>query len=278
MVVRMCRIGCLALIGLISAWPVPAQDNVYGGYGPGAAMAPDGRADGRWFEDEPRYAMRDELVRCCPPVSIGTCAPNDAGKLPDRYSLRITRLGDVNARPLRLFQYRRETLFRDPAFTEIDPDWLSHFVCRASRVLVVHEIEPGRFRIVWEGWQDELSFRLEDVEFQSGDAGDIIAFTYCVVGTGGCWQEMFYKLSGGPWRPLEKDETWASVYAGIPEGFSLHKSAPIDLGAMTWTRSIAREDDPNCCPSGVIAMKLSVLSGRLSVVSYDYVISTDTEN
>ncbi len=266
------RLLLLTMLGsLMFAVPAGAQNNVYGGYGPGAAMADDGRAIGRWFVDEPTTATRAELTRCCPIVSIDQCAVENTGRLPDRYSLVIARLGVVGDGPLSMFRYRRETLFQDPAFAGVDRDRQPYFSCRASRVLLVHETADDRYRLVWEGWQDERFYRLADVEIHSRDTNHVLAFTYCVNGTGGCWQELFIKTSAAVWRPLEKDDTWAIVYAGMPEGYTLHKSPVVDFKTMTWDRAMATFDDPNCCPSGTIRMKLAIRDGRLSILSHEYI-------
>jgi len=266
-----CSVLLVGLASLTFSLLASAQTNVYGGYGVGAAAAESGRAFGRWFGDETATRTRADLTRCCPTVSIESCAVADTGHLPDRYSLVISQLGLVGGRSLSIFRYRRETLFRDPAFAGVDRERQPYFPCRASRVLLVHEISDEQYRVIWEGWQDELSFRLADVVLHRGDAGHILAFTYCVDGTGGCWQELFIKTTAEPWRPLEKDGSWDSVYAGLPDGYSLHKSPAIDLEAMTWDRAMATVNDPNCCPSGAIKMKLAIRNSRLSILSYDYI-------
>ncbi len=260
---------------VLMAWPVSAQDNIYGGYGPGVAMASAGRADGRWFVEDPWIATRNKLLRCCPAVSIGTCAARSIGRLPDRYSLRIKRLGRIDGQRFGFLRYRRETLFRDPAFAGVDPDAQPYFSCRASRTLIVKDLGPDRLQVVWEGLQDELSHRLSTIELHDIGPDTILAFTYCVDGTGGCWQELFVKSADAPWRPLEKDESWTAVYADLPAGFSLHKSGSIDFATMTWARAMAREDDPNCCPSGAINMKLAIRNGRLSIQSHEFVIEAE---
>jgi len=259
------------LWAVLVAVPAVAQDNVFGGYGPGAAAAEEGRANGRWFVGDPTTVARAELTRCCPTVSIEPCAVENTGRLPDRYSLLITRLGIVETKPLSMFRYRRETLFQDPAFAGVDRERQPYFSCRASRVLLVDETANDRYRLVWEGWQDELSHRLAEVGLHRLANSYVLAFTYCVDGTGGCWQELFIKTSVAAWRPLEKDDTWASVYAGMPDGFTLHKSPLIDFDSMTWDRTMATVNDPNCCPSGSIKMKLIIRDGRLSILSHEYV-------
>jgi hypothetical protein len=255
-----------------------AQENVYGGYGPGAAFAEEGRATGRWFIDETANKTRAELTRCCPIVSIDLCAVADTGRLPDRYSLKIQPLGAVNSEPVLMFRYRRETLFQDPAFAGVDAERQPYFPCRSSRVLLVRETATDLYELLWEGWQDEQYYRLAKAELHGRDVGDILAFTYCVAGTGGCWQEFFLKTATAPWRPLEKDDTWASVYADMPEGYSLHKSPTIDFTSMTWDRAMATRDDPNCCPSGTIKMTLVIRDGRLSVRSHEYSLLSSNEN
>jgi hypothetical protein len=261
-----------AVATVLIAGGVAAHDHTYGGYGPGATFTEDGGAVGQWFPHASATVPRKALTRCCPPVSIETCAIANVPQLPDRYSLKIDRLGVVGDQPLLMFRYRRETLFQDPAFAGADPERHPYFPCRASRVLLVREMAPDQYHVLWEGTMDEQYFRLAKVELQGGGAGDILAFTYCVSGTGGCWQELFFKTATTPWRPLEKDGTWTTVYAGMPAGYSLHKSPTIDLETMTWDRAMATQDDPNCCPSGTIKMKLGINAGRLSILSHEYAV------
>lgn len=109
-----------------------------------------------------------------------------------------------------------------------------------------------------------------DVRKLYADDREVIHISYYSGGTGGTDDEMYLLSRQEKWIPLMWDESWSAVIDNLPSGFRLHKSAPIDFRTMHWGRSISTDADPNCCPSGVIDIKLSIKEDRLHVDNYRY--------
>lgn len=268
------RSAVLVLLGALtigaSAQAVHAQQNVYGAYGPGLTAAKRGHAPGRWISGPARPEPLSGLSADCQRIRLELCETDLGSAISDRCSIQTVKLRGN----LMMVRTRRVAQVLDTVPADKSA---STFACRASVVRLALQEGSDHYRLLWEGQQDEEFYVLDHIATAVHPEGTILGFTYCQTGTGGCWQELYISEDGVAWGPLEKDKSWAAVYGGMPRGYRLHKSPLIDLSALTWKRAMARRDDPNCCPSGHISMKLAIRNGRLAIVDYRYVTGSAPE-
>jgi len=218
---------------------------------------------GSFVEDASPQPL-DTLTSRCPappglcdfgyPVLSRACAVKDT-----------TGLGTFGGEDYVVVRYLRETVMDEGA--PYGP-----FTCGTDEVALAALSGDGRARVVWRDATDRVAYFISSVDLHRTPGGErVLSITYCLNGTGGCAQGLLI-WDGNAWRRLERDDSWDAAYRTLPAGYRRHKSAAIDLEALTWRESLAGPGDPNCCPSGYIDFRLAIIGGKLAVKSYDIAV------
>lgn len=92
----------------------------------------------------------------------------------------------------------------------------------------------------------------------------LLGVTFCLNGTGGCWQE-FLSRRNGRWREVE--EAWRAQLPDLRDG-RMGKGAGVALETLTGSYGFYAPDDPNCCPSRELRVILDFRRDSLVLVRH----------
>ncbi len=135
--------------------------------------------------------------------------------------------------------------------------------------------EPGLLPV----WTDVVEVTeaygqpVSGMEVIHGPIGDILAVEYFSGGTAGSWKEFFRIANGEKWQYLKEslDEDAAKC---LKKGYGI-QSRRIDLQRMEADFFSPNDDDPHCCPSGKIQMKVKLVGDTLKGEKCQFSKKTD---
>ena len=219
----------------------------------GTSRADVGASDGgRFIAGEARDV--DDFLHACPTALFSNVSPTESCMVMQTYLL-----GSIGTQTFAAVRYGRDDSQRDTV----------------NDVLVLQLTGNGRARPFWYDYSAIAEELIDTVDVIDTPGGPLFDISYCVNGTGGCWQKTFIRRSG-TWKPLLHDQSWDPVYKQVPTPYLPHKSPPIDFRTMTWTQNLSGPSDANCCPSGSIEFKLAIAGDALHVESFRFVLPTPT--
>jgi hypothetical protein len=123
--------------------------------------------------------------------------------------------------------------------------------------------------ILWQGDTGEYPHgALEDVRLLGYKTQLILEFEFFTGGTAGFWED-YYTYSDGTLIPININ-FGEEVAKLIPKGYSNHRTR-INFKSMTAVLYLATKEDPNCCPSGRLELKIAIRNNELVCLSGKFI-------
>lgn len=185
------------------------------------------------------------------------------------FASRVEKLGRINGKEMVIGEYERNVDFD---WSNPEDNKLDTYICQGTDSYIFELSDDGLTSVVWHKFSEHsagLPIIGEIALFIVGDES-VVSVDMCLDGTGGCYDENYIQIKD-TWRPLEKDASWTKLYEEIPKKYRPHKSRSMNFDNMTWEQSLAKNTDPNCCPTGLIKIQLSIKKHKLHVESYRFV-------
>jgi len=138
--------------------------------------------------------------------------------------------------------------------------------------VVLFGMEPRRDVAVpvWHLIRDRSIEFIDGFRWSRKPGGLLVALDICLNGTGGCYEAWLTEYGGDHWAAVEPVYL-TELARRAPEGFALHKGRRIDLETLTGEQPIAKRDDANCCPSGLMRFSVWLDGRRLRLVDAEVV-------
>jgi hypothetical protein len=134
-----------------------------------------------------------------------------------------------------------------------------------EEVVLFEPAGAGQVRPVWHG---RFVTRGDDVVWRSvtpeaardGKGGVLVSVMSCVNGTGGCSQDFLRRDAGGRWTAVR--QTWLDQ---LPPGFEgrIRHGVRIEPASLRGEAGFYADDDPNCCPSQLLSVRLALRGDAL---------------
>ncbi|MCI0430387.1 MAG: LppP/LprE family lipoprotein [Rhodospirillales bacterium] len=123
---------------------------------------------------------------------------------------------------------------------------------------------PGQVRAVWHRRFETAFERSVTPEIAPTSQGTVLlSVMTCLSGTGGCGQVFLQRRSDGKWFPVTQD--WSDQ---LPPGFAdrIRHGVRIDPGTLEGEAGFYADQDPNCCPSQRLAVRLRLRGDALILI------------
>lgn len=161
-----------------------------------------------------------------------------------------------------LLRYRRSAVVRYEEFTDsLDLDEV---------LLVGVDPDRGRALPIWHTVEDRRFELVREIRWQRKRRAFLVGVQLCLNGTGGCGEVYLVSREGHHWGLV--DQAFLQELAErAPDGYRLHKGRRLDLADFTGEQPLAHEDDPNCCPSGLMRFRVWLDGRVLKLVSAEVV-------
>lgn len=139
---------------------------------------------------------------------------------------------------------------------------------------VLYEVvQPGELRAAWHGrffdTGDREVWRSITLEVAATPrASTLLSVQYCVNGTGGCEQDFIERRTDGRWHPVFQawdDQLPAAVHSRILHGMR------IEPATLKGEGGYYEPADPNCCPSELLRLTLTLRNDSLVLVRHTIV-------
>jgi hypothetical protein len=133
--------------------------------------------------------------------------------------------------------------------------------------VVLFEAADGQPRAVWHArfeTGDYAVWRSITPEVARVDDGTtLLSVMSCVNGTGGCSQEFLHRHNDGRWFPVR--QAWLNQ---LPPGFNgrIRHGVRIDPNTLRGDAGFYGDDDPNCCPSQELIVRLALHNDALVLI------------
>jgi hypothetical protein len=132
--------------------------------------------------------------------------------------------------------------------------------------VVLFEAADGQPRAVWHArfeTGDYAVWRSITPEVARVDDGTLLSVMSCVNGTGGCSQEFLHRHNDGRWFPVR--QAWLDQ---LPPGFKgrIKHGVRIDPNTLRGDAGFYGDDDPNCCPSQELIVRLALHNDALVLI------------
>lgn len=151
-------------------------------------------------------------------------------------------------------------------YTLLHPDSTSKVVEIVASALYAARSAQQPFRLQWIGAQfPELVRSIYPELVRRPDGSAFVGITYCINGTGGCWQEYLSRRRG---RWFTITEAWRRQLPALPGG-RVGKGEGVDLATLVGRYGFYADDDANCCPSRELLIHLVLRRDSLFLVRHE---------
>jgi len=141
---------------------------------------------------------------------------------------------------------------------------------RVEEVVLLEAAGPGALRPVWRqrffADGDREVWRSVTPQVAAASPGAVLlAVRYCVNGTGGCSQEFLRRGRDRTWKAVR--QAWLEQ---LPKGFAdrIRHGVEIDPATLKGVAGFYGDDDPNCCPSQELSVRLALRGEALMLLDH----------